>query len=113
MLTKSKIKKAGQDISNLPVDDPRYQEALQVFTVPPENIFGNFKRNGYYLLQLDAEKKTITAVHFDKVDVDKAEWLYVEMEKRYIDDPNMAVVLVSASRMKKILAGISKLHPEH
>lgn len=48
MLTKSKIKKAGHNISHLPVDDPRYQEALQVFTVPPENIFGNFTRDGYY-----------------------------------------------------------------
>ena len=77
-------------------------QKLQVFTVPPENIVGNFTRDGYYLLQLDAEKQITTAIQFDKVDVDKAERKYVEMEKRYIDDPNMAVVLVSASKVKDL-----------
>lgn len=74
-------------------------QKLQAFAVPPENIFGNFSRDGYYLLHLNAEKQTITAIQFDEDDAEKAEKQYVLMEKQYIDNQNMAVVLVSASNV--------------
>ena len=77
-------------------------QKLQVFAVPPENIFGNFSRDGYYLLQLDAEKQMTLAIQFDESDAETAEKQYVGMEKRYIDDPNMAVVLVSADKVKDL-----------
>ena len=77
-------------------------QKLQVFAVPPENIFGNFTRDGYYLLQLDAEKQITMAFQFDEDDAETAEKQYVGMERRYIDNPNMAVVLVSASKVKDL-----------
>ncbi len=76
-------------------------QKLRLFTVPPDSVFGYIKKNGYYLLQLDADTKTVNANCFGN-DIETADRQYLNAEKAYLNDPSMAVVLVEANDVNNL-----------
>lgn len=56
----------------------------------------------YYLLLLDLEKRVINLRQFDKSRLEEATRLYNEDERKYRDDDNKDLVLVSANSMRDL-----------
>lgn len=57
---------------------------------------------GYSLISLNSNKNTITVQSFSVNQIDEANKVYLELEKKYFENSNMNVVLVNSGDIKKL-----------
>lgn len=96
-------KEIAQEFSSL-------QEELDVFdklaaftsVVKATSGVENKKANGYYLLILDTDKKTTSFIPFAADQLQLAEQMYMLMEGKEKNNPNIDVVLAAAGDMKDL-----------
>ncbi len=80
-------------------------EALRVLRITAKHLEDRKFPEGYYLLYIDIENKTVSLEQYKKGQQDEATKKYLEIEKRIekeVGDTKNAVVLVSADSLKSL-----------
>jgi len=81
-------------------------EQLHVYTsvyrITSSETKKNNRSGGYSLVVLDSKENTISFQTFSVGEIDTATSRYMEMEKKFYDDPSMNVVLVNTGDVKKL-----------
>lgn len=96
-------KEIAEDFLNLEKELGVFDK-LSAFTSVVKATSGveNKKANGYYLLILDTEKKTTSFIPFASDQYQLAEQMYMLMEGKEKNNPNIDVVLAAAGDMKDL-----------
>ena len=93
------------------IDELKLRDKLKGFSVATQlSTQGNQKEQGkYFLIALNFKNKTLSVQRYTESKLDEANNEYSEQEKKYLNDKNMEVVLVSVDDINNL----SKLYPNY
>lgn len=89
------------------VQDLKLRDLLRGFSLVTEE--SNQKTGKYFLITLNFQQKTVSLKRFTEPKLDQANAEYSELEKKYLNDKSVEVVLVSVDDMRNL----QKLYPNY
>ncbi|MBP9711799.1 MAG: RelA/SpoT domain-containing protein [Candidatus Pacebacteria bacterium] len=92
------------------IEELKLREKLKGFTVATQSAQSNTKEKGkYFLISLNFKDRLLSLRRFGESKLDQANNEYSELEKKYLNDKNTEVVLVSVDDINNL----SKLYPNY
>jgi putative GTP pyrophosphokinase len=98
------FKKTSDIIKNL-----KLREKLKGFSVATQISTQGKVKGKYFLISLNFETKTLNVMQYPESKLDQANNAYSDLEKRYLNDKNTEVVLVSVDDINNL----EKLYPNY
>jgi putative GTP pyrophosphokinase len=90
------------------IDEVKLDDLLKGFSVATKQVDQDKNKTGkYYLVVLDFRRKVVTVNRYPESKLSEANKLYAEMEKIYLRDRNINIVLVSVDNLNNL----KKLYP--
>lgn len=98
--------------TSIKIAELRLRDKLKGFSVASQNIStqdGQKEKGKYFLISLNFKNKLLSIRQYAESKLDQANNEYSELEKRYLNDKNTEIVLVSVDDIKNL----SKLYPNY
>jgi hypothetical protein len=93
------------------IQEQKLRDKLKGFSIATQLSTDDSKKNKgkYYLISLNFNNKTLTIKRYTESKLNQANDEYSQLEKKYLNDKNMEVVLVSVDD----ITNLSKLYPNY